>query len=55
MANDAIELFINKDWKNLLTKEFYKKGNVAIKELESMAIAKDAVVAEESIKQQISE
>jgi hypothetical protein len=54
MANDAIELFINKDWKNLLTKEFYKKGAVAIKELESMSIAKDAVVAEESIKQQIS-
>jgi cobaltochelatase CobS len=55
MAMDAIDMFVNKDWKNLLTKEFYKKGEVAIKELESMAIVKNAVTEESIINQQIGE
>lgn len=49
IANDAIDLFIAKDWKNLLTKQFYKKGNVAIKDLEDMFIVKGTVIDEGEI------
>lgn len=55
MAMDAIDMFINKDWKNLLTKEFYKKGAVAIKELEDMSMVKNVIVEEDTIKAKASE
>jgi AAA domain (dynein-related subfamily) len=46
MAEDAIKKFVAKDWENLLTKEFYKKGQVAIKQMDSMAMVKKAVTEE---------
>ena len=46
MAEDAIKKFVAKDWENLLTKEFYKKGQVAIKQMDSMAMVKKAVTDE---------
>jgi len=55
MAMDAIDMFVNKDWKNLLTKEFYKKGDVSVKELESMAVVKNAITEESIINERISQ
>jgi cobaltochelatase CobS len=55
MAMDAIDMFVNKNWKNLLTKEFYKEGELAVTELESMAIVKNAVTEETAINQSISQ
>ena len=46
MADEAIKKFVAKDWEGLLTKEFYKKGQVAIKSMESMAMVKKAVTEE---------
>lgn len=54
MASDAIDLFIKQDWKNLLTKEFYKQGVVAVKELEDMSMIKNAVDSETSIGESLS-
>lgn len=50
MAKDAIDLFIKKDWKNLLTSQFFDKGDVTIKELEDMMIVSEAVVTANSLK-----
>lgn len=46
MADEAIKKFVAKDWEKLLTNEFYKKGQVAIKQMDSMAMVKKAVTEE---------
>ena len=49
MAEEAIKKFAAKDWEGLLTKEFYKKGQVAIKQMETMSVVKKAVTEESQV------
>jgi hypothetical protein len=53
MAEEAIQKFVDKNWEALLTKEFYKKGQVAVKEMESMGLVKKAVVEESVIMEEL--